>query len=313
MYFCFKLFNTGDSSQTGDKPRSHYLTSFSPQCFHLVFMWANRCDGVNNASFQLQSSTDLQKIKLKKEHPPKHDSWPTFVFEVWGVWGGKTQQQTEGGVEAILLLDWCAVRNIYVGFSDVHEGKYMEVRFRGWEVSAFWHERQRFDKPGAPSGKRCLQLQRLAVSHGESDGAQTQHDGFVCPEHERLQSNRETQWPRLPFPLPEDEFCFGGQRNRSVVCTKPGSSPRCGCFESRAYKLRGAIALSISSSAGIRGKYSVLTATTLIWKLELQVTLQIQVCCFMQSTWKTFSSHFFFLICFCPFILYFCFRSFLTL
>lgn len=45
---------------------------------------------------------------------------------------------------------------------------------KGEKLSAFfWHEKQQFDKAAAPRGKRCRQL---AVSQGESDRVQTQHD-----------------------------------------------------------------------------------------------------------------------------------------
>lgn len=111
--------------------------------------------------------------------------------------GEEKTKQTTGTVGTTLLVDWCAVRNICVWFSK-HRGSTWKCALEDEKCLFFDTRSSSFDKPGAPSGKRCLQLRRLAASQGESDGVQTQHDGFACRKHEPRKAQTTTA---LSFPL----------------------------------------------------------------------------------------------------------------
>lgn len=183
-------------------------------------MGANPCDRVNSTSSQLQSSSCVQKPKIKKQHPPKHDSWPRFVLEVW-----RGKNKTNHGHGRNDVVGWLVCREKHLRLIFQAPGKYMKVRFRGWEVSVFWHKKQQFWQAG-----RSLRetLPSAAASRCES--------GWVrrCTDPTRRLRLPETRTKKgtdhnCTFFSPKMSFVFWGQCSRSAVSTSLGSSPRSDC------------------------------------------------------------------------------------
>lgn len=150
------------------------------------------------------------------------------MLEVWGVWRAHKKREKKHAEGRNDFVGWSVCREKQLRLISERRGRTWNC-FRGWEVCFFWHEKQQFDKRGAPQGKRCLQMQRLTVTQCESKAAKTRLGGFACLKHWRLQSNQDWHRPQLHFLSPEDEFCSEGSV-ADLLAPTLGSSPRSDCL-----------------------------------------------------------------------------------